>query len=135
MMEERYGKRRTDYKPKIHTVIADSGLVFSLHYVSHSLCQSQADARYAPGASGQLTDRGRIDAQLPATEDGAHDLLQLALVVELKAKRQSEALPKRSRDGLRLGCRRAKCERRHRNPQRRARPIQVDVEHAFFEDK
>jgi len=35
MMEERYGKRRTDYKPKIHTVVADSGLVFSLHYVSH----------------------------------------------------------------------------------------------------
>ncbi|MFC1463097.1 mechanosensitive ion channel domain-containing protein, partial [Verrucomicrobiota bacterium] len=35
LMEERYGKRRTDYKPKIHTVVADSGLVFSLHYVTH----------------------------------------------------------------------------------------------------
>ena len=35
MMEERYGKRRTEYKPKIHTVVADSGVVFSLHYVTH----------------------------------------------------------------------------------------------------
>lgn len=35
MMQERYGVEDAEYKPKIYTRIADSGITFSLLYVSH----------------------------------------------------------------------------------------------------
>jgi len=34
-LQTNYGLRRTEYKPRIHTYIADSGVHFSLFYVSH----------------------------------------------------------------------------------------------------
>ena len=34
-MERRYGVEDADYRPKIYTRIADSGVTFSLIYVSH----------------------------------------------------------------------------------------------------
>lgn len=34
-MERRYGVEDADYRPKIYTRIGDSGVTFSLHYVSH----------------------------------------------------------------------------------------------------
>jgi small-conductance mechanosensitive channel len=35
VLEEKYGLRHTDFEPKIHTVIGDSGVCFSVFYVSH----------------------------------------------------------------------------------------------------
>jgi hypothetical protein len=35
LMEKRYGVARVTYEPRIHTEIADSGVRYSLYYVSH----------------------------------------------------------------------------------------------------